>query len=66
MLELVERKMGASGGVATGILLLAGNAGGLGVAVVVGLLVHLPPVAFLVLAGVALYGLRPARALNPA
>ena len=63
MLELVERKMGASGGVATGILLLSGNAGGLVVAVLLSLLVHIPVAAFLLLAAVACYGLRPARAL---
>jgi hypothetical protein len=61
MLELTERRMGASGGVATGILLLVGNAGGLLVAIVVGALVDLPAVAFAVLAMVALLGLPAAR-----
>jgi predicted MFS family arabinose efflux permease len=61
MLELTERRMGASGGVATGILLLVGNAGGLLVALVVGALVDLPAVAFVVLASVALLGLPAAR-----
>jgi predicted MFS family arabinose efflux permease len=61
MLELTERRMGASGGVATGILLLVGNAGGLLVAIVVGALVDLPAVAFVVLAIVVLLGLPAAR-----
>jgi hypothetical protein len=61
ILQLTERRMGARGGVATGILLLVGNAGGLLVAVVVGLLVNLPVVAFLVLAAVILLGYRAAR-----
>ncbi len=45
MLELIERCMGASGGVATGTLLLVGNAGGLIVAVVIGALVDIPALA---------------------
>ena len=61
MLELIERSMGASGGVATGTVLLVGNAGGLVVAVTVGALVDLPAVAFVVLAIVALLGLPAAR-----
>jgi MFS family permease len=61
MLELTERRMGASGGVATGILLLVGNAGGLIVAIIVGALVNLPAAAFVVLATVALLGLPAAR-----
>lgn len=61
MLELTERRMGASGGVATGILLLVGNAGGLLVAIVVGALVDLPAIAFVALAIVALLGLPAAR-----
>jgi predicted MFS family arabinose efflux permease len=63
MLELVERRMGALGGVATGILLLAGNAGGLIVAVIVDVAVNSPPVAFLILAVVAIGGLPAARRL---
>jgi predicted MFS family arabinose efflux permease len=63
MLELIERRMGATGGVATGILLLAGNGGGLVVAVVVSLCTGTPWIAFLVLALVTLYGVRPARQL---
>ena len=61
MLELTERRMGASGGVATGILLLVGNAGGLLVAIIVGALVDLPAAAFIVLAIVVLLGLPAAR-----
>jgi hypothetical protein len=66
MLELVERRMGARGGVATGILLLAGNAGGLIVAVIVDVAVNSPPVAFLILAAVAIGGLPAARRLAAA
>jgi len=51
--------MGASGGVATGTLLLVGNAGGLLVAILVGALVDLPSVAFVAL--VILLGLPAAR-----
>lgn len=61
MLEMVERRMGASGGVATGIILLIGNAGGLVVAVIVGALIDLPAAAFLFLAAVILLGLPAAR-----
>jgi predicted MFS family arabinose efflux permease len=61
MLELTERCMGAFGGVATGILLLIGNAGGLIVASIVGALVDVPVAAFLVLAGVMLLSFPAAR-----
>ena len=61
MLELTERRMGASGGVATGVILLVGNLGGLLVAVLVGALVDRPAVAFLVLGAVVLLGLPAAR-----
>ena len=64
MLELIERQLGAAGGVATGILLLAGNAGGLIVAVTVSLCTGTPWIAFLILAAVTLYGVRPARQLT--
>lgn len=57
ILELTERRMGTSGGVATGIILLVGNAGGLLIAVIVGALVDLPTAAFLVLSTVILLGL---------
>jgi predicted MFS family arabinose efflux permease len=66
LLELTERRMGASGGIATGILLLAGNAGGLIVAVAVGLLSGIPTAAFLLLAAVALGGLPIARRVRVA
>jgi predicted MFS family arabinose efflux permease len=65
MLEMVERCMGASGGVATGTLLLVGNAGGLIVAVIVGVLVDAPALAFAVLAVVILLGLPAARRVSP-
>lgn len=61
ILELTERRTGPFGGVATGILLLVGNAGGLIVAIIVGALVGLPAVSFLVLAAVVLLGLPAAR-----
>ena len=61
MLELIERRMGASGGTATGILLLIGNLGGLLVAIVVGALVNTAVAAFLVLGLVAFAGLPAAR-----
>jgi hypothetical protein len=64
ILELTERRMGASGGLATGILLLIGNAGGLLIAVIVGALVDLPAAAFLVLASVILLGLPAARRVH--
>jgi hypothetical protein len=57
--------MGASGGVATGTLLLVGNAGGLLVAILVGALVDLPSVAFVALAIVILLGLQPHGASQP-
>jgi predicted MFS family arabinose efflux permease len=66
ILELTERRMGALGGVATGFLLLAGNAGGLIVAVLVDLVVGVPVAAFLLLAIVALCGLPAARRVSSA
>jgi predicted MFS family arabinose efflux permease len=65
LLELAERRTGDSGGVATGILLLAGNAGGLLVAVLVGALVDQPTLAFAVLAACLLGGLPAARRVQP-
>jgi hypothetical protein len=61
LLELSERRMGASGGVATAILLLAGNVGGLLVALIVGALTDQPSLAFAVLAACMLGGLPAAR-----
>jgi predicted MFS family arabinose efflux permease len=54
LLALCERRAGASAGSASALLWLAGNLGGLVVAGVVGVVVHHPLVAFLLLAGVAL------------
>lgn len=65
ILELTERKMGSAGGVATGILLLMGNLGGLVVAVAVGVVSSVPVAAFLLLAGVAICGLPIARRIRP-
>jgi predicted MFS family arabinose efflux permease len=65
LLELAERRVGASGGVATGILLLAGNTGGLLVAVLVGALTDQPSLAFAVLAACMLGGLPAARRVRP-
>jgi predicted MFS family arabinose efflux permease len=61
MLEMTERSMGSLGGVATGMLLMAGNAGGLIVAIIVGIVDHMPTVAFLVLAFVIICGIPAAR-----
>jgi predicted MFS family arabinose efflux permease len=61
-----ERRMGSAGGVATGILLLMGNLGGLIVAVAVGLVSGTPVVAFLLLSGVTLCGLPIARRVRSA
>ncbi len=63
LLELTERRMGALGGVATGMLLLAGNGGGLIIAVLVGALDHIPLAAFLALAVAGACGIVPARRL---
>ncbi len=54
ILELSERRAGASAGTVTALLWLAGNAGGLLVALLVQLLVHHPTPAFLLLAVFAL------------
>jgi predicted MFS family arabinose efflux permease len=53
ILELSERRAGASAGTVTSLLWLAGNAGGLVIAVLVAVLVHHPTPAFLVLAVVS-------------
>jgi hypothetical protein len=57
LLALCERRAAGSVASATALLWLAGNLGGLAVAVAVGGLVHRPTVAFLLLAAVALVGL---------
>jgi hypothetical protein len=54
ILELSERRAGASAGTVTALLWLAGNLGGLVVALAVQSLVHHPTAAFLLLAGVGL------------
>ena len=54
ILELSERRAGASAGTVTALLWLAGNAGGLLIALLVALLVHHPTPAFLALALVGL------------
>lgn len=64
--ELTERRAGAAGGSAVAIMWLAGNLGGLLVAVVVGGLLDHRLVAFLVMAVVAVVGLPLARTLRQA
>ncbi len=64
VLELVERRTGEAEGTAAGLIWMAGNLGGLLVAVVVGLLVDYPSAAFLVMAGIALIAVPGARALK--
>ncbi len=54
ILELSERLAGASAGTVTALLWLAGNAGGLAIALLVAVLVHHPTPAFLALALVSL------------
>jgi len=54
ILELSERGAGASAGTVTALLWLAGNAGGLAVALIIALLVHHPTPAFLALAAICL------------
>jgi len=54
ILELSERRAGASAGTVTALLWLAGNAGGLLIALLVAVLVHHPTPAFLALALVGL------------
>ncbi len=64
VLEIVERRTGEAEGTAAGLIWMAGNLGGLLVAIVVGVLVDRPVVAFLVMAGVALIAVPGARALR--
>jgi predicted MFS family arabinose efflux permease len=66
ILDLTERRIGNAGGVATSILLLLGNLGGLIVAVAVGLVNGTPLAAFLLLAAVTLCGLPIARRVRSA
>ncbi|MEU4193589.1 MFS transporter [Kribbella sp. NPDC026611] len=64
VLELVERRTGEAEGTGAGLIWMAGNLGGLIVAVVVGLLVDHPLAAFLVMAAIALIAVPGARALR--
>ncbi|MEV5963137.1 MFS transporter [Kribbella sp. NPDC051952] len=64
VLELVERRTGEADGTAAGLIWMAGNLGGLVVAVVVGLLVDHPLAAFLVMAVIAVIAVPGARALR--
>lgn len=65
VLELVERRTGEAEGTAAGLVWMAGNLGGLIVALVVGLAVDQPVVAFLVCAVAALGGIPALRLLRP-
>ena len=64
VLELVERRTGEAEGTAAGLIWMAGNLGGLVVAVAVGLLVDHPFAAFLVMATIALIAVPGARSLH--
>lgn len=64
VLELVERRTGEAEGTAAGLIWMAGNLGGLIVAVIVGLLVGHPSAAFLVMAAIALIAVPGARSLR--
>jgi predicted MFS family arabinose efflux permease len=64
VLELVERRTGEAEGTAAGLIWMAGNLGGLVVAVVVGLLVDHPTTAFLVMGAIALLAVPGARSLR--
>jgi predicted MFS family arabinose efflux permease len=65
ILELSERRAGGAAGTVTALLWLAGNAGGLVVALLVQLLVHHPTSAFLLLAAVSLCAAPLVMALSP-
>jgi len=64
VLELVERRTGEAEGTGAGLIWMAGNLGGLLVAVAVGLLVDHPLIAFLVMGAVALVAVPGAAALR--
>ena len=64
VLELVERRTGEAEGTAAGLIWMAGNLGGLVVAVIVGLLVGHPSAAFMVMAAIALIAVPGARSLR--
>jgi predicted MFS family arabinose efflux permease len=57
ILTMIEQLAGAAAGTAGAIIWMAGNLGGLVVALLVQALVHEPLAAFLAMAGVALFGL---------
>src|SRR5262249_58775807 len=64
VLEIAERRAGDAGGTATALLWLAGNAGGLAVALIVQVLVEEPAAAFAVMAATIMLALpltRPGR-----
>jgi predicted MFS family arabinose efflux permease len=65
VLELVERRTGEAEGTAAGLIWMAGNLGGLVVAVLVGALVDVPGVAFAVCAGVVLVAVPLVALLRP-
>ncbi len=64
VLTTIEQLAGAAAGTAGAIIWLAGNLGGIVVALLVQGLVHMPTAAFLALAGVALLGLPAAARLD--
>ncbi|HUH80463.1 MAG TPA: hypothetical protein VLZ06_03980, partial [Solirubrobacteraceae bacterium] len=64
VLTTIERLAGAAAGTAGAIIWLAGNLGGILVALLVQGLVHQPTAAFLALAAVALLGLPAATRLD--
>lgn len=65
VLEVMERRTGSASGTGAAILWMAGNAGGLVVSGVLGVLLDVPAAAFLVLAGTALVGLPVLRRMAP-
>ncbi len=58
ILELAERRAGSAGTSATALIWLAGNAGGIVIAIVIQVVVHHPLVAFLVMAAIAACAIR--------
>jgi predicted MFS family arabinose efflux permease len=66
ILTAAEQLAGAAAGTAGAIIWMAGNLGGLVVALLVQMLVHHPLAAFLAMAGVTLFGLPLAARIKPA
>ena len=64
VLELVERRTGEAEGTGAGLIWMAGNLGGVLTALMVGLLVDRPVLAFTVMAVVALVAVPGARSLR--